>query len=226
MRRILKLPKDPDIPNICDRPIIVSIFHENGPPLWGVSSQGCLHESILRAVFQITQDPNFRKYYLLNLDKVAVRFDIVITRQRLEVTRKNISKVVVEPGVNGLILQNGDKLTYQPPFAFNAYSWEREWSGSPRVARVKAQLQYLAQAADIGKNNWDNYPIYRFRTAALLQHRPDFLPLPLFRDSPIINRFGSREIGRAAVDAGRYLNKTFNRTNQRFPCAMPARSTR
>ncbi len=216
MRRILELPKDPDLPPICDRPIIVSIYAETGPPLWGVGAQGCMHKSLLRAVYQITQDPNFKKYYLLNLDKVAVRLDVVTNRQRLDLSKKNISKVSVEPGVHGLLLQNGDEMVYQPPFAFMIYSWEREWDGKQRTARLKAQLRYLAKAADIGKNDWDEYPIYRFRTTALLQHRPDFIPLPLYRDAPFIRRFSSREVGRAAVDAGRYLNKTFSGPTQRF----------
>ncbi len=213
--RVKNIPIDADLPQICDRPVIISIHHQNSPPIWGVGKQGCIHEAILRAVYQIVQDPNFQKYYLTNLDKVAVRVEIMFSRRRLDFGKNKLSRILVEPGIHGLILQNGEQLTFQPGFNYLYHGWEpEERSKGMNAARLKQQLEYLAEAADVG--DWRDYPIYRYRTISILQHRPDFFPLPILRDSPLIRKFGSREIGRAAVDAGRYLNKSFSKTNQRF----------
>lgn len=217
MRRILEVPPDPDLPQICDRPVFISIFFDNSPPLWGVGQQGCVHESILRAVHQITQDKNFAKFYLTNLDKIAVRIDILYNRKQIALNDDNLKNTWIEPGIYGLMLQNGDDLVYQPPFLYFYYSWEPKERGRGVVEkRLRMQLEYLAEAAEVGKNNWDKYPIYRFRVASMLQHRPDFLPLQVLRDAPLIKGFRSTEIGRAAVDTGRYLAKTYNYHNQSF----------
>jgi len=215
MRRILEVPDDPDLPDICDRPVVVTILRENNPPVWGVGSQGCIRESLLRAVYQLTQDENFQRFYMLDLSKITVRIDILYSRKQLDLT--DLSKVRVEPGIHGLILQNGDQLTFQPPYAFLYYSWEEEKRGRGiRTRRLEKQLDYLSEAAEVGEGNWRDYPIYRFLTISFLQHRPDFVPLRVFRDASLIKNFRSSQIGRAAIDAGRYLDKTFNYHSQRF----------
>jgi hypothetical protein len=50
----------------------------------------------------------------------------------------------------------------------------------------------------------------------VLQHRPDFMPLLVLRDAPVIKKFGSKELGRAAIDAGQHLTRTFDYAAQRF----------
>jgi hypothetical protein len=225
VQKALAIPVDPDLPDLCDRPVLVSIYRENTPPLWGVGTEncladlglekrtGCLHDAILCATYQITmQEKIFKKFYGVKLDQVAVRVDVLDRARLLKSTKKNIKKDNVEPGVHGLILQNGSKLTFQPPFSYLIYSWETD--DHSRQGRLRRQLNYLAD--DAGVRDWSDYPIYRFNAHSVLQHRPDFMPLIVLRDAPIIKRFGSREIGRAAIDSGRYLNATFDFHQKRF----------
>ena len=227
VKKALSIPVDSDLPDVCDRPVIVSIYRENTPPLWGVGTEGCLeslglqkrtgcvYDRIMCATYQITQQQKvFQRFYSVKLDEVTVRIDIADRVDRLESTKKNITKSRIEPGVHGLLLQNGNQLTVQPPFSYLMYSWE---DGShSRAERQRKQLEELAKSAGVGAGNWHKYPIYRFHCHSILQHRPDFVPLIVLRDAPLIKRFGSREIGRAAIDAGRYLNATFDFNQKRF----------
>ena len=215
LRRVLELPRDPDLPKICDRPVIVSAYHENSPPLWGVGQQKCLYESTLEAVYNLTKDKNFRKYYLTALDKLTVRIDILNGWRRIKFEGQDLGKISFEPGLYGLMLQNGKQLTIQPSFHYLIYSWEGEARGkNMRAKRMELQLKYLADQADVG--DYRKYPVYKTTAVSLLQHRPDFMPFQIMRDAPLIRSFGSREIGRAAVDAGHYLNKTFDFHSERF----------
>ncbi|NLH47735.1 MAG: hypothetical protein GX444_03920 [Myxococcales bacterium] len=226
LRKAAEIPIDPDLPEVCDRPVMVSIYRENAPPLWGVgtpqcltelnlpSSTSCFRDETLCAIYQITRQAPYKKFYMVKLNEVAVRFDIVNQMRPLRVSRNSLKGDHVEPGVHGLILQNGKQLTFQPPFAYITYSWETDERGS--ADRLRLQLEKLAESADLAKGSWSKYPLYRFTSLSILQHRPDFVPLFVMRDAPLIKKFGAREIGRAAIDSGRYLNKTFDFSQQRF----------
>jgi hypothetical protein len=226
VKKALDIPRDPDLPQICDRPAIVSIYRENSPPLWGVGTPnclaalglrpktGCFDESLLCAAYQITQQKEFKKFYMVKLDQVAVRIDVVNYLRPFQATRKDLRKDWVEPGVHGLLLQDGPRLTFQPPFSYLIYSWETD--DTRRTARLRRQLEDLGKSAGVGAERWWKYPIYRFQCLSMLQHRPDFVPLLVLRDAPQIKKFGSAEIGRAAIDAGRHLARTFDLRERHF----------
>jgi hypothetical protein len=148
------------------------------------------------------------------LDEVTVRVDIVNQLAPFHVSKKNLSKQRHEPGVFGLILQNGKRLTFQPPFSYLVHSWERD--DQSRTDRLRFQLGELADAAGVGRGGWTRYPLYQFNCFSVLQHRPDFMPVLLLRDAPVIKKFTSQDIGRAAIDAGRHLRKNFDFQQQRF----------
>jgi len=226
INRALALPIDPYLPNVCDRPIFLSIYLENSPPLWGVGTAACLprlgleahtnclHDALLCAAHQITQQEDFKKFYMLKQSEITMRLDIVDRLAPLDLSPEGQKNLWIEPGYHGLVLQNGNWLTYLPPFAFLIKSWEEEDRSTQ--TRVSKHLEELAASARIGRRFWKRFPIYRFNTYAILQHRPDFQPLDVLRDAPIIRSFGSREIGRAAIDAGRYLKTTFDYQMGRF----------
>lgn len=226
INRALAIPIDPYLPNICDRPLFLSIYLENSPPLWGVgtadclqrlgqeSHTNCMHDALLCAAYQITQQEDFKKFYMLKQSEITMRLDVVNQMAPLKLSEKNINDFWIEPGREGLALQNGEWMTYLPPFSFIIKSWETD-DRSSRARAIK-HLEELAAAANIGRPFWKRFPLYIFNTYAILQHRPDFQPLDVLRDSPIIRGFHSREIGRAAIDAGRYLKTTFDYTLGRF----------
>lgn len=220
----LEIPVDADLPDICDRPVIVSIYRENTRPLWGVGEPnclekmgvgqrtGCVHDAVLCAAYQIAQQKAFQTSYAIKMDEVAVRVDVVDKIKRLKPQKNGEPDASIEPGVHGLMLQTQERATYQPPFSYIIYGWETD--DRSRRGRTRRQLGYLTDDAGVG--SWKRYPTYRFTTHAILQHRPDFMPFVILRDAPQIKRFGPQEIGRAAIDGGRYLDNTFDHGQKRF----------
>lgn len=205
MEKALSIPLDRTLPAICDKEIFVTIFHEASPQITGVGLQGCVQERILRAVVNLTNHPNFKKYYMLNLASSACKIDIITRRQALDF-EKPIKKIRLEQGIEGLILQNGERMFYQLPTDYIHFGWEPLKRGKGiRQERLKIQLDHLCRQANLGSNGYKKQPVYKFRTRSYLQHRPDLLPLPLFRGNLLKKNFSSADMARGAASAGDWL---------------------
>ena len=215
MERAMQIPEEQQLPHLCDTDIFVTIFHEAGPSITGIGRQGCLQQRLLRAVLEITSDPNFKKFYMLNLGSTDVKIDVVRKREKLDVN-KSLSKVRIEPGIHGLIMQDGDQTYYQLPTDYIYQAWEpQKREKSLRKARVKEQLNQLCRRGALPDNAWKQMPIYRFQTLSYLQHRPDFLPIPLYRGNVLPKNISAKDVAWAAASAGDWLGKNIEPT-QRF----------
>jgi hypothetical protein len=137
INRALALPIDPYLPNVCDRPIFLSIYLENSPPLWGVGTAdclprlgleahtNCLHDALLCAAHQITQQEDFKKFYMLKQSEITMRLDIVDRLAPLDLSPEGRKT----SGSNRAITAwccNRELAEYLPPFAFLIKSWEEE----------------------------------------------------------------------------------------------------
>jgi len=212
--KALSLPVEKGLLNNCDREVFVTIFHEGSPQITGVGAQGCMQERLLLAVANLTSNPTFKNQYLLNLDTVTVKIDIVYRRNALN-TDKEIEKIKIEPGLDGLILQDGQKMHYQLPTDFIHFGWEPETRGKNlRGERNKIMFKYLCRQGGHGAGSYKSYPIYRFRTISLIQHKPDVLPLQLFRGNLLPVEFRSTDMARGAAGAGDWLIENIEPTGR------------
>jgi hypothetical protein len=206
MERALSIPLETNLPQICDREIFVTIFHEGSPQVTGVGREGCTQERILRAVVGLTNHPDFKKYnYMMNLESSSVKVDFLNRRKKLDFS-KPLSKVGVEPGMDGLILQDGEDQHYQLPTDFIYLGWEpQKRSGDLYGRRLKIQLKHLCRQAGLDPDAYKEYPVYEFRAISWVQHRPDLMPFPLYRGTLLPSEFTTADQARGAAAAGDWL---------------------
>ena len=205
MEKALNIPLEKDLPQICDREIFVTIFHEGCPQITGVGTYGCTQERILRAVVNLTNNPKFKKYYLLTLESAALKVDILTYRKHLDMD-KSLRKINVEPGMHGLLLQDGERMFYQLPSDYIHFGWEPDDKGKHlKQRRLKMQLRHLGKQAGLGGGAYKNYPIYRIKTRSYLQHRPDLVAVPLYRANLLQKNYIASDMARGAAEAGNWL---------------------
>ena len=205
MEKALHFAPESGLPEFCDREFFVTIFHEGSPQITGVGAQGCAQERILRAVANLTQQPNFRKFYMLNLESSAIKIDLMTYRSELDFDQP-IEKIRVEPGVEGLALQKGEQMYFQLPSDYIHFGWEPiNRKPKMRELRLEIQLAHLCRQSNLRKSAYKRVPIYEFRTTSYLQYRPDLLPIPLYRGTILKKNFNSADIARAAAASGDWL---------------------
>ena len=205
MEKALNIPQEKNLPDICDREVFVTIFHEGCPQITGVGNFGCAQERILRAVVNLTNNPNFKKYYLLSLETAVVKVDVLINRRKLN-TNKPLRKLSFEPGMHGLQLQDGERMFYQLPSDYIHFGWEPKDQGKGlKARRLKKLLHLLGKQAGLGGGAYNSYPVYRIRTRSYLQHRPDLVPIPLYRANLLQRGFNAPDMARGAAEAGNWL---------------------
>ena len=214
MDRALALPVEKGLPNICDKEVFVTVFHEGSPQITGAGTQGCMQERLLLAVTNLTNSPDFKSHYLLNLETVSVKIDILYRRNLID-TSKPLGKIKIEPGIEGLILQDGQRMHYQLPTDFIHYGWEPDEPGrSWRESRNEIMFKYLCRQAGHGLGAYKSYLVYKFRTISLLQLKADILPLPLFRGNLLRSEYKAADMARGAVAAGDWLIKNIELTGR------------
>lgn len=205
MEKVLKIPEDPGLPKLCNIPIFITIFHEASPPIIGWGTHGCTHEAILRAVVMLVRNPDFSKHYLINLQKTSIAVDIMLSRSRMDLS-KGLQQIHFESGIYGLAIQTDKQMIYQIPEEYVYFGWEDNITGKIiRQKRLKMQLEYLSERADLGSSGWKDHPVYRFRTFSFLQHRPDFAPIMIYRGMPRVFRYNSAQVAEASVNCGTNL---------------------
>lgn len=204
MERALQIPQDPGLPKICDAEIFVTIFHEASPQITGVGQKGCTQERLLRAVAGLTGNPDFQKFYMLNLDSTTIKIDVLYRRSQM--TEKRIRKGLFEPGVDGLILEDEDSLFYELPTDYIHFGWEPAKQGKGIMKeRFDKVMDLLCRHANYSENSWKTLPVHKFRTKSFIQHRPDYLPLPLFRGNIMQTNYSSADMARSAAGIGDWL---------------------
>ncbi|MCZ7583074.1 MAG: hypothetical protein M5R36_06925 [Deltaproteobacteria bacterium] len=120
-----------------------------------------------------------------------------------------MSKIRIETGLDGLILQKENELVYQPPWDILTGDWEVREGQGRRLRRLREQLPRLSRAAGRGHSGWKNAHLYAFRTYGFVQLHSGAPTVPLFRGSP--RKKGTptaTEVTDALSEAARWIART------------------
>ena len=199
-------PPPRSLPSVSRTRVFALLFSKDGEFIQVQSGFGSLKEGLTEVADALRADPRIAERFGPDLSGVVLRLEILRWLRKLDTDVPAASRLRVEAGLHGLVLQLPDRLVIQHPWDIQLGDWEVSQGPKRRARRTERMMRRLTREAGMLSDGWRRAHLYRFRTNGFIQYRKGEMPVSLYRGNVLLDAdLGFDGIRRGLIAASDWL---------------------